>query len=104
MGDFSVFLVGAAGGAVLGGVRFFLSLADLALSTEFGQRKAGQFMATQLLSMLLLAAISGSVSWALDGRAGTFITGFTALSLLLVIAGESVLGLGKKSSSQEVPK
>lgn len=104
MGDFSPFLVGAAGGAVLGGVRFFLSLAELAISTEHGQRKAGQFIATQLLSMALLAAIGGAAAWAFDGRAGTFITGFAALGLFLVVAGESVLGIGKKAPNLEVPK
>lgn len=104
MDDFSIYLVGAAGGAVLGILRFFLSLAELTKSTEYGQRKARQFLATQLLSAFLLASIGGAAAWAFDGRAGMFITGFTALGLFLVIAGESVLAIGKKPSDLEMTK
>lgn len=104
MADFTIFLNGAAGGAVLAGVVCFMTLNDLVRSHERRDRKMGQFVAAQLVSITLLAAIGGTTSWAFTGRAGDFITGLTALGFVLLIAGDRLVSpeknLGYREGSQ----
>lgn len=90
MEELQTFAAGAAGGAILGLLRAFMSTGQLLHAAGPGERKAWQFALSQLLVIVILGTVGGVAAWAFTGRAGNFITGFTSLSLFLLIAGNTL--------------
>lgn len=78
---------GMMGGLILGVCRLLLSLGVVARHHQ-PLRRYWPILAGHLTATLLFGFIGGTVAWALQGKAGDFISGVTALVTIVVIGGK----------------
>lgn len=82
---FHTFLAGFLGGGILGFIHFMRSLAQAK-----GEKLLQHFVAASLIG-IVYAFLGGIVATYLQGNAGSFVTGLTAIGLVVAVAGNYLL-------------